>query len=66
MRELEDGDLPLEDGLARFEEGVGLVRALRGRLEAARLRVSVLQDDGSLKAAPELSPDAGPRPLPAG
>lgn len=56
VRELEDGELPLEVSLARFEEGVVLVRALRGRLDAARLRVQVLQDDGSLREAPELAP----------
>lgn len=58
VRELEDGELPLEAGLARFEEGVALVRALKGRLEHARQRVQLLQDDGSLREAPELVPRA--------
>lgn len=56
VQELEEGRLPLEEALARYEEGVALARALRGRLEAARLRVAVLQDDGSLREAPELAP----------
>jgi len=59
VRDLEDGELPLEASLARFEEGIGLVRVLKGRLEAARLRVQVLQDDGTLREAPELVPGDG-------
>lgn len=57
--ELEDGELPLEASLARFEEGVALVRGLRTRLEDARLRVQLLQDDGTLRDAPELVPEDG-------
>jgi exodeoxyribonuclease VII small subunit len=56
VRELEEGELPLEASLARFEHGVGLVRALRGELDQARLRVQALQDDGALRPAPELAP----------
>ena len=56
VRELEDNDLPLEASLGRFEQGVALVRALRSQLDAARLRVQVLQDDGNLRDAPELVP----------
>jgi exodeoxyribonuclease VII small subunit len=61
VRELEDGELPLEASLGRFEEGIALVRSLRGRLDAARLRVEVLQDDGSLREAPDLVPAQGPQ-----
>ncbi|HEV8359234.1 MAG TPA: exodeoxyribonuclease VII small subunit [Candidatus Thermoplasmatota archaeon] len=56
VRDLEDGELPLEQALAKYEEGVGLVRGLRTRLDQARLRVQVLQDDGTLRDAPELAP----------
>lgn len=56
VRDLEDGELPLEASLSKFEEGVGLVRSLKGRLEAAKLRVQLLQDDGTLRDAPELAP----------
>ena len=59
VHELEEGDLPLEASLARFETGVVLVRSLRQRLEEARLRVQVLQDDGGLREAPELVPADG-------
>jgi exodeoxyribonuclease VII small subunit len=56
VRALEEGDLPLEAALQRFEQGVGLVRDLRTRLDQARLRVQLLQEDGSLREAPDLAP----------
>lgn len=48
VAEMERGELPLEDLLGRFEEGVGLVRNCQKFLEQAQLRVSqyVEQKDG--------------------
>lgn len=47
VERLEKGsDLPLEDSLKLFEEGVGLVRACRETLENAEQRVTnVLETD---------------------
>lgn len=47
VERLEEGnDLPLEDSLKLFEEGVGLVRACRETLENAEQRVTnVLETD---------------------
>jgi len=56
VRLLEEGDLPLEQALQRFEHGVGLVRSLRTQLDQARLKVQLLQEDGSLRDAPEFVP----------
>jgi exodeoxyribonuclease VII small subunit len=39
---LEKGELPLEDSLAAFERGVGLVRLLTQRLADVEQRVEVL------------------------
>ena len=39
---LEKGELPLEDSLAAFERGVGLVRLLTQRLAEVEQRVEVL------------------------
>ncbi|MEO5341500.1 MAG: exodeoxyribonuclease VII small subunit [Magnetococcus sp. MYC-9] len=39
---LERGDLPLEEGLALFEEGVQLSRQCQDRLDAAEKRISSL------------------------
>jgi exodeoxyribonuclease VII small subunit len=42
--ELEGGDLPLEQSLQRFEEGVRLVRFCTDRLRTAELRVKELEE----------------------
>ena len=48
VAEMEGGDLPLEDLLTRFEEGVKLVKHCQGFLKQAQLRVEqyVEQKDG--------------------
>lgn len=49
VRRLEAGDQPLEESLAAFEKGVGLVKALHGRLDAVQTRIDELTQgaDGS-------------------
>jgi len=42
-RKLEQGNLPLEESLKLYEEGVALVDALKEILEGAELRVRTLQ-----------------------
>ena len=42
VQRLEKGELPLEDSLAAFERGVGLVRQLSDRLADVEQRVEVL------------------------
>jgi len=42
---LENGDLPLEESLNLFEQGVRLSRECRERLEAAERRIEVLLKD---------------------
>ena len=42
VQRLEKGELPLEESLAAFERGVGLVRALSERLAQVEQRVEVL------------------------
>lgn len=39
---LESGELPLEDALVAFEQGVRLVRGLNQRLDAAEQRIALL------------------------
>jgi len=48
VAEMERGDLPLEELLSRFEEGVKLVKHCRGFLKQAQLRVEqyIEQRDG--------------------
>lgn len=56
---LEDGDLPLEESLRLFEEGVRLARASQSRLDAAEKRVEQLLaiDDGGKPVVRELEPE---------
>ena len=65
VRELERGDLPLEQSLELFEQGVRLSRECQERLNEAERRIEVLLrgGDGSTIAAPfesgELIEDEG-------
>ncbi len=43
VQQLETGSLPLESALERFEEGIGLTRALQDQLADAQRRVEVLK-----------------------
>ncbi len=62
VEKLETGDLPLEDALSTFEEGVTLVRYLNEQLTEVDKRVEVLTRDLSgafqLQAIPEDEEDA--------
>lgn len=42
IRELEGGQLELEDSLVKYERGVGLLRALQAKISAAEQKVTVL------------------------
>jgi exodeoxyribonuclease VII small subunit len=51
--QLEKGDLPLEQSLALFEEGMKLSNACRGELEQAEGKVEILMKQGAkLQAQP--------------
>jgi len=52
--QLEKGDLPLEESLKLFEEGVGLSAVCKQELDAAEGKVQTLikQRDGSFKTEP--------------
>jgi exodeoxyribonuclease VII small subunit len=51
VKEMERGDLPLEQSLKLFEEGVSLSALCRKELEAAEGRVEILlKDDERLRA----------------
>ena len=54
VQELEQGDLPLEQSLKLFEEGIKLSRICNKRLEEAERKVEILlkDKDGNLKAQP--------------
>jgi exodeoxyribonuclease VII small subunit len=55
VRDLEEGQLGLDDALARYERGIALVKACRARLQQAEQRIMLLSSvdpDGE----PELRP----------
>jgi exodeoxyribonuclease VII small subunit len=54
VEQLEKGDLPLEDSLKLFEEGVGLSASCKQELDAAEGKIQKLvkQRDGSIKSEP--------------
>jgi exodeoxyribonuclease VII small subunit len=54
LTRLEDGRVPLEEAMALYERGVGLVRRCSGLLEGAERRVL------ELSAGPEGSPEEAP------
>ena len=54
VKQLEDGDLPLDKSLALFERGVELSRYCHDQLGAAQRRIEVLTERGELKDASHL------------
>jgi exodeoxyribonuclease VII small subunit len=45
VRDLEEGDLGLDETLARYECGIALVRECHGRLREAEQRITVLNNE---------------------
>lgn len=53
VKKLESAELPLEDALKLFEQGIDLSAKCRAELEAAETRVEILLKKGqSVEAAP--------------
>jgi exodeoxyribonuclease VII small subunit len=51
VKEMEKGDLPLEDSLKLFEEGIALSGSCRKELEEAEGKIEILlKHDGKLQA----------------
>ena len=51
VQSLEDGDLPLDEALEKYEEGVRLSKSCAKKLEVAKKRVEILlkNEDGSVE-----------------
>ena len=53
VKELEEGDIPIEQALALFEKGIGLSESCRKQLEEAETRVEILlKKNGKVPAEP--------------
>ena len=46
VRRLESGDVPLDDSLGLFEEGVKLVKQCNGMLDAVQKKISLITGNG--------------------
>jgi exodeoxyribonuclease VII small subunit len=62
VQKLEKGELPLEDSLKLYEEGIRLSRLCHGKLEEAEGRIEVLLKDQ--RGEPVLDADGKPRTRP--
>ena len=59
VTKLEHGDLPLEESLEFFEQGIKLARACRERLAKAERRIEILMKDASGEMTTlEMNPDS--------
>jgi exodeoxyribonuclease VII small subunit len=58
VKELEKGDLPLEQSLALFESGMQLSSDCKKQLEEAETRVEILMKKGSETVPVPFNPDA--------
>ncbi|HUS20342.1 MAG TPA: exodeoxyribonuclease VII small subunit [Terriglobales bacterium] len=62
VERLEKGDIPLEQSLALFEEGMKLSQSCRSELEAAEGKVEILlKQNGKMQAEPFELGDKKPR-----
>lgn len=59
---IDSGELTLEESIAAFERGVGLVRSLNRKLDEVERKVEVLSRsaEGELKSAPFAAPESEP------
>ena len=61
VKQLEKGDLPLEESLSLFETGMRLSSACKQQLEAAESRVDILMKRGSETVPVPFVPDKAPK-----
>ncbi len=62
VAQLESGDLPLDQALARFEQGVRLTRECQGALNAAQQKVQLLLQRGQDTVMEDFEATAGDEP----
>ena len=63
VKQMEDGELSLEESLKTFERGMELSRACQKALDEAEQRVRILTDrDGQLRTEPLLSDESSENP----
>ena len=66
VQKLEKGELPLEDSLRLYEDGIRLSRLCHGKLEEAEGRIEVLLKDARGEPVTDAAGRPKTRPVPAG
>ena len=66
VQRLEKGELPLEDSLKLYEDGIRLSRLCHGKLEEAEGRIEVLLKDARGEPVTDAAGRPKTRPVPAG
>ena len=65
VEQMESGDLPLEDLIVRYEEGMKLVKVCQERLASAEQRIEIITRDSAGKpVVREFAPTAAPAAVP--
>ena len=65
VEQMESGDLPLEDLIVRYEEGMKLVKVCQERLASAEQRIEIITRDSAGKpVVKEFEPTAAPAAVP--
>ena len=59
VEEMEEGNLPLDDMIARFEEGQGLLKVCRKKLNEVQKKVEVLVKKEGSVVSEDLDPVSG-------
>jgi len=66
VQKLKKGELPLEDSLKLYEDGIRLSRLCHGKLEEAEGRIEVLLKDARGEPVTDAAGRPKTRPVPAG
>ena len=59
VQKMEQGDLPLEEALKQFEQGIALVRLAQQKLDQAEQKVQILLSEGGSERLEPFTPRQG-------
>ena len=62
VEQMESGQLPLEDLIVRYEEGMNLVKVCQDRLASAEQKIEIIARNNGKPVVKEFEPAAEPRP----
>jgi len=62
VEQMESGQLPLEDLIVRYEEGMNLVKVCQDRLASAEQKIEIIARNNGKAVVKDFEPAAEPRP----